>query len=238
LLLFIGGPSLLGNPYLAAFSGLLIASVGQAIRATAVGLDYIIRGGRKRQVYAERLVQGGLFAHCRNPLYLGNLLIVLGLAVASDSLVFLTIAMPFFTFAYMAIVAAEENYLRGKFGTEFDDYCRRVPRFLPRIQGFRTTLSGMAFDWRRVISAEYGTAFAWFAVLILVLFHRLWMRDELHWDSLRIRALSLGMLFAMFAYSVARYLKKTGRLRAASRSESASPHPKMREIETVDPALD
>src|SRR6185503_9604048 len=110
-------------------------------------LEYIVRGGRNRQVYAKRLVQGGVFAHCRNPLYLGNYLMLLGVGVASNSLLFLCVGMPFFAFAYWAIIAAEENYLRQKFGNEFDDYCRRVNRIIPNWTGFGKTLRGMRFSW-------------------------------------------------------------------------------------------
>src|SRR5205814_7404454 len=103
-----------------ASTGFLVASAGQMLRAATIGLEYIIRGGRKRQVYAEKLVQGGVFAHCRNPLYLGNFVILLGVGLASNSVLFLCIAIPFFAFAYWALIAAEENYLRNKAEHEFD----------------------------------------------------------------------------------------------------------------------
>src|SRR5678815_5444661 len=72
-----------------ALAGLLIALSGQVLRAVTIGLEYIIRGGRNRQVYAEKLVTGGMFAHCRNPLYVGNFLVLVGLGVASCSALFL-----------------------------------------------------------------------------------------------------------------------------------------------------
>src|SRR6266498_3883692 len=115
---------------IAALLGFLVGAIGQLLRAVTIGLEYIIRGGRHRQVYAEKLVQGGVFAHCRNPLYLGNFLILLGVGVASNSTLFLAVGIPFFAVAYWAIIAAEENYLRRKFGTEFDDYCARVNRLI------------------------------------------------------------------------------------------------------------
>src|SRR5207249_3584830 len=69
----------------ASLLGFLVGLLGQLLRAVTIGLEYIIRGGRNRQVYAEKLVQGGIFAHCRNPLYLGNVLIVVGVGLASNS---------------------------------------------------------------------------------------------------------------------------------------------------------
>src|SRR5262245_11970459 len=168
LLLFKSQP-LMGNYRLAAVIGFLVASVGQSIRAVTIGLEYIIRGGRKRQVYAEKLVQGGIFAHCRNPLYLGNFIIILGISIASNSLLVVSVAVPFFIFAYWAIIAAEENYLRNKFGQEFDDYCARVNRLVPNFAGIGQTLSGMVFNWRRLITAEYGSTYLWMGGMILIL---------------------------------------------------------------------
>src|SRR5262245_39087684 len=110
-LLFLKSWPLIDDYRIAALIGFVVALLGQLLRAVTIGLEYIIRGGRKRQVYAEKLVQGGIFAHCRNPLYLGNFLILLGISIASNSLLVVSVAVPFFTFAYWAIIAAEENYL-------------------------------------------------------------------------------------------------------------------------------
>src|SRR5213596_653057 len=115
-LLVLKGRPALPDYRVAALLGFLVGLTGQLLRAVTIGLEYIIRGGRNRQVYAEKLVQGGIFAHCRNPLYIGNLLIILGLGIACNSGLFLAVGIPFFVFAYWAIIAAEENFLRSKFG--------------------------------------------------------------------------------------------------------------------------
>ena len=59
------------------WAGLVISLIGQSLRDATVGYDYIRRGGKGQQIWASRLVQGGMFAHCRNPLCLGNILIFL-----------------------------------------------------------------------------------------------------------------------------------------------------------------
>ena len=213
LLIFRSTP-LLTDYRLAALLGLLVAGAGQFLRAITIGLEYIIRGGRDRQVYAARLVQGGIFAHCRNPLYLGNYLILLGLGLASNSMLFLAVAVPFFAFAYWAIIAAEEDYLRKKFGSEFDDYCARVNRLVPDFSGIGQTVAGMRFNWRRLITAEYGSAYIWMAGITLVTLNNLWRSGQYDWGLASVRALWGVFLAVTLAYALARLLKKTGRLKS------------------------
>ncbi|WET42322.1 methyltransferase family protein [Citrobacter enshiensis] len=65
---------------------------GQGIRILTVwGWITLYAGGRNRQVYADNLVQSGLFEHCRNPLYLGNLLLIIGFGVMANNLWYLTV---------------------------------------------------------------------------------------------------------------------------------------------------
>lgn len=214
-LLFVPSRPLLSDYRTAAILGIIVALTGQLIRAVTVGLDYIRRGGRDRQVYADHLVVGGIFAHCRNPLYVGNYLLLLGVGLASNSLLFFAVAIPFFTFVYWTIIAAEENFLRQKFGAEFDDYCRRVNRFWPRFSGLGATFSSMQFNWRRLITAEYGSAYIWMAAVILVQLKNLWMLGLYqNSDPLTISLWSL-LAVVTFAYCIARYLKKSGMLQAA-----------------------
>jgi protein-S-isoprenylcysteine O-methyltransferase Ste14 len=200
--------------------GFLVALTGQLLRVVTIGLEYIIRGGRGRQVYAETLVQGGIFAHCRNPLYVGNFLILLGVGLASNSALFLEVAIPFFALAYWAIIAAEENYLRNKFGIEFDEYCARVNRLIPNLSGIRKTLEGMRFNWRRLITAEYGSAFIWIAAIILVTLKNLWLSGEYRTERSIVWGSWILLVLVTLAYAVARFLKKSGALTGEAKPES------------------
>ncbi len=95
--------------------GLVITLTGQLIRGATIGLAYIIRGGKEGKPYAEGLVTEGIFNHCRNPLYVGNILMLLGVGILSNSLFYVAVIIPVFLFIYQAIVIAEENFLRNKF---------------------------------------------------------------------------------------------------------------------------
>ena len=117
-MLFVPSPEVFDNPVMAMIIGFSVTLIGQLIRVVTIGLVYIMRGGRNRRVYAEDLVTTGIFAHCRNPLYVGNILVLAGLGIASNSLIFMAVFLPIFLFFYQAIVMAEEDFLAGKFGEQ------------------------------------------------------------------------------------------------------------------------
>src|SRR5213078_1441858 len=124
LMLFVPSWEVFPDPVTAMVIGFSVTIIGQLIRVITIGLVYIIRGGKDRRVYAEDLVTTGIFAHCRNPLYVGNILILAGLGVASNSILFNCLATPLFLFFWQVIVLAEENYLRNKFGRQYEEYCK------------------------------------------------------------------------------------------------------------------
>jgi protein-S-isoprenylcysteine O-methyltransferase Ste14 len=209
---FVPGPETFSSPLAAALAGALVALAGQAVRGLTVGLDYIVRGGRGGKVYADDLVTGGLFAHCRNPLYVGNLLMITGLAVAADSLVALVVAPPLFLFAYHCIVSAEEEFLLGKFGDEYRRYCERTPRFGVRWSGLAQTIGSRQFHWRRLVVKEYGTMFAFFTgILVLASLN---LVEQRGFEGARVSLASLAAVFGggALVWLSTWYLKKTRRL--------------------------
>ena len=192
--------------------GMFITVSGQLIRGLTIGLAYIVRGGREGKPYAEGLITEGIFNHCRNPLYVGNILMLLGVGVLANSLVYVVIVIPIFLFVYQAIVLAEENFLRKKFGPGYDQYCKKVNRWLPNLKGIGKTFSNMAFNWKRWILKEHTTQFIWLAGIVSVILLRypvLTGHDEHRRNILLIIILSVLVLL----YGLMRYLKKTGKFR-------------------------
>jgi len=193
-------------------TGLIITITGQLIRGFTIGLAYIVRGGKEGKPYAEGLVTEGIFNHCRNPLYVGNILMLLGVGILANSLVYTVIVMPMFLFIYQAIVLAEENFLRGKFGVAFDTYCKRVNRWIPNLKGISKTLSGMNFNWRRWILKEHTTQFIWLCGIVLILlFNYPQITNGDDWNRNILLGVCLGILIIL--YALVRFLKKTGRFR-------------------------
>jgi protein-S-isoprenylcysteine O-methyltransferase Ste14 len=190
--------------------GLIITCLGQLVRGLTIGLAYIVRGGREGKPYAEGLVTEGIFHHCRNPLYVGNILMLLGVGILANSLGYVAIVIPVFLFIYQAIVLAEENFLRSKFGAGYDAYCKNVNRWFPRLKGLAATLAGMQFKWKRWILKEHTTQFIWLAGITLLL---LLNYPELTSHDTQWRNTLLGIILGalLLVYILIRILKKTGK---------------------------
>jgi protein-S-isoprenylcysteine O-methyltransferase Ste14 len=209
VLLLLPGPEPFPDPLQAAWVGGLIALVGQLIRAATIGLRYVVRGGRNRRPYADGLVIEGLYAHSRNPMYVGNLLIAGGLAVVSNSWTVIAVAIPLSLLMYASIVAAEEDYLHRRFGPTFAAYCERVPRWMPRFAGLRATLTATEFHWRRLLLKEYGTPFGWISVLVLMTLYNFWIRGEWASRSQEIHSLRLILEISFVLWLTALSIKRS-----------------------------
>lgn len=79
----------------------------------------------------QALVRTGLYAHVRHPRYLQLLLIQLGWAMSANYLAPYAVLVLWLPAVYL-IALLEERELRERFGEEYVQYCREVPRFLPR----------------------------------------------------------------------------------------------------------
>jgi len=78
-----------------------------------------------------RLVTGGLYARIRHPRYVQFLLGLLGYALFADYLAaYIVVAL--WIPGIWAIAVLEERELRDRFGEQYEEYCRRVRRFVPR----------------------------------------------------------------------------------------------------------
>ncbi|MFZ0304305.1 MAG: isoprenylcysteine carboxylmethyltransferase family protein, partial [Terracidiphilus sp.] len=89
----------------------------------------------------RELTVTGPYAHTRNPLYLGSMLIAAGFAVALMSWPMALVLAGGFALIYIPVIASEEEFLRGAFAG-FDDYCRQVPRLMPRLTAARVGRQG------------------------------------------------------------------------------------------------
>lgn len=81
----------------------------------------------------EELVTGGIYAHTRNPMYVGVLLIISGEAVRYKSLHVLWWAAVCWLGFHRRIIEYEEPHLVEKYGEVYEEYCNDVPRWFPQL---------------------------------------------------------------------------------------------------------
>ena len=128
------------NPALTPFIwGLVFMSIGEMIRLWAVAHA----GGatRTRNVGAPLLVTSGPFAHTRNPLYIANTLIYIGVVfLAGGKPLWIIVALAFSALQYKLIVSLEEETLSNLFGFEYEFYRHNVPGWIPRFSPWRWTI--------------------------------------------------------------------------------------------------
>jgi len=209
LLLFIPSPEIFNNYRTAIIIGLIISLCGEGIRSLVMGLVNIQHGGRDRTIYSSALITGGIFSHCRNPLYIGNILILLGLGVMANSMVFLLLMMPLFIFFYQAIVIAEEDYLEKSFGKSYLDYKSKVNRWLPDLSGIGRTFSSMRFSLQRVLIKEYNSTYLWMSGAVLVVAKQYWIHH--HSPGPEFPVFIGALIFLLTCYLSIRYMKKSKR---------------------------
>ncbi len=150
---------------------LAVSLLGLATRAMVIGYAYIKRGGKGKRVYAADLVTEGIFGISRNPLYLGNLLICVGMFLMHGHPAVFLVGTAVYLLVYLCIVQAEEAYLGEKFGPAYRAYAADVPRWLPDFSRFPDATEGMAFNIRRVIQKDYSTIATTLIVLALTEFY-------------------------------------------------------------------
>ncbi len=218
LLLFIPSPQLFTAGHFGKsfwlfpiFIGLLITIFGQLIRGATIGLAYIIRGGKDGKVYAEDLVTEGIFNHCRNPLYVGNILMLLGVGILSNSLIYVMVVIPLFILIYHSIVLAEEQFLQQKFGEQFKAYCKRVNRWIPDFSNISDTFKRMKFKGKRWLLKEYNTQYVWLTGITLILLLKYPQLTDYN-SHVRNILLAIILTILLFLYLLVRYLKKSERL--------------------------
>lgn len=196
--------------------GIGLAAAGQALRVAVIGLAYIKRGGLNKKVHANELVTGGIFAMCRNPLYVGNAMILCGLLLVCNAPLAYALAGGFFVFAYWCIIRTEETFLLNKFGADYAEYCRQVHRWLPDPRRLSEVTRGVTFSWRRVVMKDYSTFASWMiAVLALKAYEQALRHDPgAIPQAVAPYAAQIALVLALTGF--VRWLKKSGRLKEAA----------------------
>jgi len=130
--------------------GLVFFGLGVLVRVWAqMHLHYRLR-------IRKSLTTTGPYAFLRNPIYVANTTMLLGLTIMSELLWFLPIMLVWCIAVYSLVVRREEAHLSHKYGQPYRDYMRDVPRWLPRIGVHSrlrdTSTRARRFFWQSVLA--------------------------------------------------------------------------------------
>jgi protein-S-isoprenylcysteine O-methyltransferase Ste14 len=130
------------------FFGFLFLFKGVLLRMFARGhkKSYSNKGGK--------LVTSGPYALVRNPMYLGSFLIGIGFVVMIWPLWFLPIFAWLFFLRFNKQVVKEEKFLTRLFKSEYETYCRKVPRIFPAWKKIKKIKHRDYFNWEQAFSTK------------------------------------------------------------------------------------
>jgi len=150
--------------------GFIVVIFGESIRLWGVS----IAGSETRTtgaVGATYLIVSGPFAFVRNPLYVGNILIYMGIGIMSLALFpyLQLIALFYFIWQYYVIVKEEESHLIKVYGDAYKRYTENVGRFIPRLTPYRDpVLTQPSFNIKAGLKSERRTLQAITIITILL----------------------------------------------------------------------
>lgn len=151
--------------YTVAIGAIFIAT-GEFLRIWAVG--YAGASTRARTLGAARdLVTTGPYGYVRNPLYLGNFLLSLGVCLVANVYWLAAVLIVGYFLQYLPIIAVEETYLLESCGPVYQTYRERVPRFIPQFHSYPDA-SPHDFCFARAIKSEKRTLTAIICVVGLI----------------------------------------------------------------------
>jgi protein-S-isoprenylcysteine O-methyltransferase Ste14 len=140
--------------------------LGGALAATGLG----VRAWAAGTIHKEReLTVTGPYAFTRNPLYVGSLLLGLGITVAGGHWGWPALFLLFYVLVYGRTMSEEKALLTDLFGDRYRDYATRVPAMIPRLTPYRpegTAEKGFTVaqyrrnrEWEAALGALVGFAF-------------------------------------------------------------------------------
>lgn len=153
--LYHWGPSAVGSLRRWVLAGLLLAALGLSLRLYAVGHAPRGTSGRHRKQHAAQLNTFGIYSIMRHPLYVGNVMVWVGVSLTSGWLPGAVASAVAGVFMFALIVRHEDDFLRRRFEGEFEEWGSVTPAFVPRFTLWRP--ARRPFRWATAIASEYST---------------------------------------------------------------------------------
>ena len=137
---------------------LFVGLAGQIVRILVAGFAPKNTSGRNTfGQQADTLNTSGIYSTCRNPLYLGNFLMMLSPVILTGNWIFLLLFALSFWLYYERIIYTEEAFLSQKFGETYAKWCEKTPCFIPKFTNYKK--SDLNFCLKTTLRREYHSLF-------------------------------------------------------------------------------
>ncbi len=129
------GDSRLLFPSWSDIPGIVLMVAGGVLALACVGVFIVLgRGTPAPFDPPQEFVARGPYRYVRNPMYIGALTVLAGLALYQHSVSVLLLCLGLFLLVNLFLIVYEEPDLEARFGQRYEDYRKMVPRWIPRIE--------------------------------------------------------------------------------------------------------
>ena len=137
-------------------SAIIISIIGLILRYYTIGTTPIGTSGKNRDSQiAEKLNTKGIYSLVRNPLYLGNYIIWIGITIYSLSYILIILVSFFFLFIYERIILVEEEFLSKKYPGKYPNFMQKTPVFFPNFKNYQK--GEIKFSVKKILRQEYSS---------------------------------------------------------------------------------
>lgn len=213
LLIALSVPAIFFNPILISTEirslffiiGIIFICVGFVIRFTTVGMRAKFSSGRNRTHHHTSILEvNGWYSATRNPLYLANFLIWMGISIHIVNPYYSIILLLIFWIFIERIILSEESYLHEKFGEEYDSYCHKTNVFIPKFKNWKS--SDKIFSVKTVLKNEYpGISATCLVVWIIHYLNRIKIQKDFTVNNYDLYLISAVFCFALLMKLIKSY---------------------------------
>jgi len=147
--------------------GIFISFCGEIFRFVSVG--YTGRTTRSKNVQSDILVTNGPYGYVRNPIYIGNFFLSLGIVISANTFFpwFILVYIMLFSIQYFFIIRYEERFLQERFEENYSRYISKVPSFFPKLGRYRER-SSVKPDFKKALISEKTTIFIVLLLYVII----------------------------------------------------------------------
>lgn len=191
----------------------VISIIGELIRVITVGYSPKGTSGRNTEFQvADVLVTDGIYSMVRNPLYLANSVIWIGITACTQNVTFIVFTAVFITWFYFKIIQTEERYLTEKFGEQYLIWKNQTPTIFPNIKAY--CKSSRNWNWRKVLRKEKNGIAAILGIYSMLACISTLSESDMSWSTfMKNHPFYAGLGFlGVFLYLIIKSLMRWSRL--------------------------